>query len=672
MTVMLAAGPAVADAYVVDFDAVMNSVADSHDIWNAVQSFGVLPEDFTLDPALCDLNGGFDISVTPIDLFPNGMLDSDEFALIAAILANPSFDCAATGGTSHTQVHNAWRKDFAQAWTDLGGKGVAGTEATNSTIMRMLPGIENFFTGAIVLGDQDTLAFPLLIVNVIKGNALVSSLLGGASMKTPNPDAYTLLYPYLAWCGDADGDGCSNYNEYQWAKSQGGTNLQIRARYIETALNPAVHPPDCTGDRICDGSGGLFGEYFSDDPNSTRKLTNLRATRIDHQVTFDWGSGTPHPALPANNFSVCWTGMVTPLYSEVYSFHVRTDDGVRLWVNDQLLVDEWNDHGSTTYTGNTPTALTAGQPYSIRMDFYENGGDAVAWLGWESASQPKKGIYEMYLKPGNGIGDRANDWIRNPATGHYYKLSPQPVSWTDGNTLAGQWGGYLTTINDAAENDWIRTMFGPVTGSMFTGANDIQLEGRWVWAENGDNFYNGKYGAGVPVDGYYSNWADQEPNNSGDSENAGTLVTSSGKWNDLNPATPLNCLVESDKDQINVVGPFLDDAISMSGNNALVEDGSTVILRVVVPHPYGNVYYQWRKDGQDISGAEAEEAAYTIFNASSANAGLYSCVVTDGSHAMQESGALQIGVLKLPAASVAALAGLALALGMLGARRRKS
>ncbi len=647
---LLAAAPAGADAYTLNFDTVMTNVGSSG-VWPVVQSMNppVLPSTFTLDPAVCDLNGGYDISVSPIILFPNGMLDSDEFALMTAIMADASFDCTATGGTSHTQVHDAWKKDFALAWSNLGG----GTAGQRSTIMNSIPDVEYLFTGMMVIGDQDTMAFPLLIMDLIINNATAYSLLGSPGMSVPNPDQYTLLYPYLGWCGDADGDGCSNFNEYQYVKSQGGG----RAEYLAAAMNPAVHPAGCTNDRLCDGTGGLYGEYFA-----TRFLTDLKATRLDHQVTFDWGGGVPHPAIAADNFSVCWSGCVIPQYSETYDFLVRTDDGVRLWVNDVLLVDQWNDHGSTTYTGTTPAPLVAGQSYPIRMDFYEKGGDAVAWLGWESTSQQRKGIYEMYLTPGKGIGDRANDWIRNPANGHYYKMTPS-ISWTDGNTLAGQWGGYLATINDAAENQWVQTMFGPYAGEIFIGANDILNEGQWVWTENNANFFNGNYSSGSTVAPWYSNWNTNEPNDAGN-EDAGVFYSSTGKWNDLSATSTRYCLVETSTGRLNIVGP--------TPGNITIHEESPVTMQVRVLHPYGNVHFQWRRDGNDISGAD--ESTYTIDNVLFAHAGQYTCIVSDDSPAMQESDSMRLTVVpkvQMPALSAAATAGLALALAALGMRRRK-
>ncbi|MCB9453324.1 MAG: PD40 domain-containing protein [Anaerolineaceae bacterium] len=145
------------------------------------------------------------------------------------------------------------------------------------------------------------------------------------------------------------------------------------------------------------GTGtGLLGEYFG-----TRTLTVPVLNRVDATVDFDWGTGSPDPAVPADKFSVRWNGQVKPLFSETYTFYTRSNDGVRLWVNDQLLVDNWTDHSVTENSGTI--SLTAGQLYNIRMEYYEKTSDAVAQLSWLSASQPKEIIPQSQLFPGTPI-----------------------------------------------------------------------------------------------------------------------------------------------------------------------------------------------------------------------------------------------------------------------------
>lgn len=128
---------------------------------------------------------------------------------------------------------------------------------------------------------------------------------------------------------------------------------------------------------------GLLGEYFSGQNFNTPVFQ-----RTDATVGFYWGTASPGNGMPADNFSIRWTGQVQPLYSETYTFETTTDDGVRLWVNDQLVIDKWILQPPTAHAGTI--ALQAGVKYDIRMEVYEAGERAVAELRWSSASQAKE------------------------------------------------------------------------------------------------------------------------------------------------------------------------------------------------------------------------------------------------------------------------------------------
>ena len=135
---------------------------------------------------------------------------------------------------------------------------------------------------------------------------------------------------------------------------------------------------------------GLRGEYFSD-----RFFGSKVLERTDPTIDFNWASGSPGAGVPSDDFSVRWTGQVEPLYSETYTFETRTDDGVRLWINDQQLINAWVNQAATTYTGTI--ALQAGVKYDIRMEYYERGGVASAELRWTSPSQAREIIPESQL-----------------------------------------------------------------------------------------------------------------------------------------------------------------------------------------------------------------------------------------------------------------------------------
>jgi hypothetical protein len=136
---------------------------------------------------------------------------------------------------------------------------------------------------------------------------------------------------------------------------------------------------------------GLTGAYFA---NKTLTAP-ATLTRIDPFVNFNWSTGSPATGIPVDNFSVRWTGYVVPKYSQTYTFYTQSDDGVRLWVNGVQLVNNWTNHSSTANSGTI--ALTAGVKYAIKMEYYENGGSAVAGLFWSSSSQAKQAIPQSQL-----------------------------------------------------------------------------------------------------------------------------------------------------------------------------------------------------------------------------------------------------------------------------------
>lgn len=121
-------------------------------------------------------------------------------------------------------------------------------------------------------------------------------------------------------------------------------------------------------------------------------------TRTDATIDFDWVNGPPNEKAPDNYFNVVWTGSVIPEYSEEYTFTTVSDDGVRLWIDDKLLIDNWTNHGPTE--DNSKISLVAGIKYPVRMEYFENSGGAVAKLSWSSPSQPKQVIPAKALQGG--------------------------------------------------------------------------------------------------------------------------------------------------------------------------------------------------------------------------------------------------------------------------------
>ena len=122
--------------------------------------------------------------------------------------------------------------------------------------------------------------------------------------------------------------------------------------------------------------GGLVGSYF----NGMALAGSPLLTRIE-AVNFDWGSGAPGPGVPANQFSVRWTGTVTIPTTGTYRFRTVSDDGTRLWLSGVQRINNWSNHSATTDSTGSIT-FTAGQRVPITLEYFENGGSAVMRLQW--------------------------------------------------------------------------------------------------------------------------------------------------------------------------------------------------------------------------------------------------------------------------------------------------
>ena len=128
------------------------------------------------------------------------------------------------------------------------------------------------------------------------------------------------------------------------------------------------------------GSGtGLSGRYF----NNTALAGGPALERVE-KVAFTW-SDSPGPGVNANQFSVRWTGFVEAAATGNFQFQTRSNDGVRLWIGGNLVIDNWAAH-STTDNQSATVALVKNQRYAVTMEYYDNSGSAVARLFWKTPS----------------------------------------------------------------------------------------------------------------------------------------------------------------------------------------------------------------------------------------------------------------------------------------------
>ncbi|MFZ3341062.1 MAG: glycoside hydrolase family 3 C-terminal domain-containing protein [Terriglobales bacterium] len=129
------------------------------------------------------------------------------------------------------------------------------------------------------------------------------------------------------------------------------------------------------------GEPGLQGEYFNNqDLEGTPALV-----RTDQQVDFKWGDGSYIDGGPTDHFSVRWSGFFVPKSSGEYKFYVSADDGVRLYLDDQRVIDDWQRHAETL--DSFVRELEGGHPYRVRLEYFEAVGTATAGFGVVAARQ---------------------------------------------------------------------------------------------------------------------------------------------------------------------------------------------------------------------------------------------------------------------------------------------
>ncbi len=150
------------------------------------------------------------------------------------------------------------------------------------------------------------------------------------------------------------------------------------------------------------GSGsGLLGEYWANTTSAAFIAPGFNTpptlTRVDPDINFNWSFTPPATNVGPTVYVVRWTGSIEPQFNETYTFSTTTDDGALLWVNGQLLVNDWVDQSPTTFSGQI--ALGAQERYNIEMEYYQNGGGAVAQLAWSSPSTAMEIIPQTQLYP---------------------------------------------------------------------------------------------------------------------------------------------------------------------------------------------------------------------------------------------------------------------------------
>ena len=171
------------------------------------------------------------------------------------------------------------------------------------------------------------------------------------------------------WCVSGCRDWVSNVRSALEAQGGDPTNL----RYSACANGGGTTCP-----------GRYHAQYFS---NRSLGGSPVYSTCEDQPIDHDWGGGSPGHGVPSDNFSARWVGRFH-FDGGPYRFTAEADDGIRVWIDGQGLIDRWVDQSPTSYR--STKSLGAGD-HEVKVEYYEHGGGAVARFRWEKGSDGPSG-----------------------------------------------------------------------------------------------------------------------------------------------------------------------------------------------------------------------------------------------------------------------------------------
>ncbi|HEV8605307.1 MAG TPA: PA14 domain-containing protein [Tepidisphaeraceae bacterium] len=189
-----------------------------------------------------------------------------------------------------------------------------------------------------------------------------------------------------------------------------GAKFYYKVASVNSAGEGPLSPEIVATAGIIGTGTGISATYYDN-----IDFTGPSVSRVDPTIDFDWEvccnretdptlplNGSPDPSILPETFSSRYIGDVQAVFTQPYTFYTTSDDGVRLWINDVLVIDKWILQGATEWASQ-PVNLVAGQKYHVRLDFFENFGAASTFLRWSSPSTPKEIVPTTQLHPYDGV-----------------------------------------------------------------------------------------------------------------------------------------------------------------------------------------------------------------------------------------------------------------------------
>ena len=229
----------------------------------------------------------------------------------------------------------------------------------------------------------------------------------------------------------------------------------------------AAHPKGYRG-----SGNGLKGEYYT---GTSLNPNALKLTRVDPVINFDFSKKPPDRALGRENFSVRWTGQLEPRFSETYTLHTKSDDGVRVFIDGKKLIENWAVRGAAE--DQATVDLKAGQKHDIVLEYFQGTGEAAMTLSWSSKSQKREAIPASQLFPGVEAAEAATAKadVTPTDTGFSVTLT-EPIRMRKLTWVFDDFEGEAVTVKKITIKDAADKVIVPGKEDFTTGTTNATLE----------------------------------------------------------------------------------------------------------------------------------------------------------------------------------------------------
>lgn len=362
---------------------------------------------------------------------------------------------------------NTWRTDTTTrnpgnvVSFNIGVKNNSTAPITNIVVKDSLPSIFNFNPAADV------------VIAGYNGPALDWSTLmtTGVNIGTLQPQT-SVQIAVRAYIKEYYQPGTFTFTNTATVTADGGYNLQNSAT-VNVTFNMPVN-------------SGLNADYYNNqDVYGTPSFSRIDPVVDSTNGALNWTLfGSPNPAITIDNFSVVWYGQVRADYNELYTFYTNSDDGIRVWIDNNLIIDKWMERGQPVVKDSANVNLTYGW-HNIRIEYFERAGGSIAQLFWSSASQT--GGVEQIV-PQYNLRQNYNGFIPGGLAGEYFdndEMVGDPVAVRTDKGIDFMWGNGAPIDGLPTDNFSIRW-----TGRILANNNETYTfctfadDGTRLWIDN--------------------------------------------------------------------------------------------------------------------------------------------------------------------------------------------